>query len=65
MFGDGVDGMSRRQTKVFVRRGHVHGYWTGKGRTVYEAKILDPIVVNRRLLQDGEEPPMPKNYTLH
>jgi hypothetical protein len=62
---DGLVGLSRRQSKVFVRRGHVHGYWTGKGRTVYVARLLDPIVVNKHLLEDGAEVPPPKDYKLH
>lgn len=60
-----MDGVTRRQTKVSIRRGHLHGYWRGTGRTEYIVHLLDPIVVNKHLLGDGDSPPDPKNYTIH
>jgi hypothetical protein len=54
----------RAITKVFVRRGHVHHYWVGKGRTQLISHIIDPVVVNRRLLGGDETGPAPKNYVL-
>lgn len=59
------EGSTRRQTKVTVRRGHYHGYWTGPGRTELVIHLLEPIIVNKHLLGEGDEPPAPKNYTVH
>lgn len=64
-FEEPGEGAVRRQTKVSVRRGHYHGYWHGPGRTEYVLHLLDPIIVNRHLLQDGDDPPTPRDYTLH
>lgn len=59
------EGATRRQTKVTVRRGHYHGYWTGPGRTELIIHLLEPVIVNKHLLGAGEEPPRPKDYKLH
>lgn len=60
-----AEGVRPRVGKVFVRRGHLHGYWTGVGRSIYVAHFLDPILVNKHLLGAGDEPPSPKDYLLH
>lgn len=61
----GLEGLDRRQTKVSIRRGHWHGYWRGAGRTEYVVHLLEPIIVNKRLLGEDEAPPDPRGYTLH
>lgn len=65
LFGSNYEGLTGRQVSIHVRRGHLHGYWTGPGRTVYTMRVLEPVVVNRHLLGDGDEPPAPKDYTIH
>lgn len=46
---------SGRTMPPHLREPHLHGYWTGKGRTQYELKFLDFIAVN----MDGDGPESP------
>ena len=57
-------GTSGRSMPVHPRRGHMHTYRTGKGRTEVTLKFLEPIIVNKHLLKDDEPEPKPKNYRL-
>lgn len=56
------EGLESRQMPVHVRRGHLHGYWTGKGRTSYIVKFLEPVVVNQQRL--GDDDAAPRDYDL-
>lgn len=38
----GDDELSRRQTKVFVRRGHLHGFWTGRAEPSTRSRFSSP-----------------------
>lgn len=57
-------GASERSMPVHARRGHLHTYRTGKGRTEVTLKFVEPIIVNKHLLQDGDAPPSLKDYHL-
>lgn len=57
-------GLSGRRMPVHQRRAFMNYFWTGKGRTVVRARWIDEVVVNKRLLGDGESPPPPKDYHL-
>lgn len=57
-------GLSGRTMPVHMRRGHIHAYRVGKDRKEVIVKFLDPVIVNKHLLGDGDAPPIPKNYRL-
>lgn len=57
-------GLSGRTMPVHPRRGFYNKYWTGTGRAVLVVRYIEPVVVNKHLLEPGAAPPAPRNYTL-
>lgn len=52
-----------RTVSPHFRRGHIHTYRVGPGRTHVELKFVNPIIVNRQLLTENEDV-TPRDYTL-